>query len=66
VPLYYGRDRSGVPAGWTAKMKSSIASTIWRFSSQRMLHEYTELMYLPARGVHGKRSDGGPPDPKDG
>ena len=66
VPLYYGRDRSGVPAGWTAKMKSSIASTIWRFSSQRMLHEYTELMYLPARGVDGKRSDGGPPDPKDG
>jgi hypothetical protein len=31
-----------------------------------MLHEYTELMYLPARGVDGKRSDGGPPDPKDG
>jgi starch phosphorylase len=66
VPLYYERDRSGVPAGWTAEMKRSIASTIWRFSSQRMLHEYAELMYLPARGVDGKPSDGGPPVPKNG
>ena len=55
-----------MPAGWTAKMKRSIASTIWRFSSQRMLHEYTELMYLPAKGVDVKPSDGGLPDPKDG
>ena len=66
VPLYYGRDKNGVPAGWTTRMKRSIATTIWRFSSQRMLHEYTELMYLPAKGVDVKPSDGGLPDPKDG
>ena len=32
-------------------MKRSIASTIWRFSTLRMLHEYSERMYLPAAGV---------------
>jgi starch phosphorylase len=55
VPLYYGRDKDDVPAGWTAEMRRSIASTIWRFSSNRMLHEYTEQMYLPAAGVKVKR-----------
>jgi len=32
-------------------MRASMASTIWRFSTTRMLHEYAELMYLPAAGV---------------
>ena len=32
-------------------MRNSIASTIWRFSTTRMLHEYTERLYLPAAGV---------------
>jgi hypothetical protein len=32
-------------------MRRSIASTIWQFSTTRMLHEYTERMYLPAAGV---------------
>jgi hypothetical protein len=29
-------------------MRNSIASTIWRFSTTRMLHEYVERLYLPA------------------
>jgi hypothetical protein len=32
-------------------MRSSIASALWRFSTTRMLHEYTERLYLPAAGV---------------
>jgi alpha-glucan phosphorylases len=55
VPLYYGRDEDDVPTGWTAEMRRSIASTIWRFSTMRMLHEYTERMYLPAAGVEVRR-----------
>ncbi len=51
VPRYYERGPSGVPAGWTERMRASIASTIWRFSTTRMLHEYTEQLYLPAAGV---------------
>ena len=32
-------------------MRRSMASTIWRFSTTRMLQEYTERLYLPAAGV---------------
>ncbi len=48
VPAYYERDANGLPARWTQLMRNSIASTIWRFSSTRMLHEYAERLYLPA------------------
>ena len=56
VPLYYGRNEDDVPEGWTAEMWRSIASTIWRFSTIRMLHEYVEKMYLPAAGVPVKKA----------
>jgi len=32
-------------------MRRSMAKAIWRFSTTRMLHEYTEQVYLPAAGV---------------
>jgi starch phosphorylase len=51
VPRYYERTKQGLPAAWVAMMRRSIASTIWQFSTTRMLHEYTERMYLPAAGV---------------
>ena len=51
VPRYYGRDADGLPRGWLELMKRAIATTIWRFSTTRMLHEYAELLYLPAVGV---------------
>jgi starch phosphorylase len=51
VPRYYERDRNGLPKAWVELMRRSIASTIWRFSTTRMLHEYAERRYLPAAGV---------------
>ena len=32
-------------------MRRSMASALWRFSTTRMLQDYTELLYLPAAGV---------------
>jgi starch phosphorylase len=61
VPLYYGRDQDDVPEGWTGEMRRSIASTIWRFSTIRMLHEYVERMYLPAAGIDPKKPPRRPP-----
>jgi len=29
-------------------MRRSVASTMWRFSTTRMLEDYTEQLYLPA------------------
>ena len=51
VPAYYERDADGLPSRWAQLMRNSISSTIWRFSTTRMLHEYVERLYLPAAGV---------------
>ncbi len=48
IPAYYERDANGIPTRWLQLMRNSIASTIWRFSTTRMLHEYVERLYLPA------------------
>jgi len=51
VPEYYDRDASGLPVRWVERMRRSIATTLWQFSTTRMLHEYTERLYLPAAGI---------------
>ena len=48
MPRYYERDAAGLPVAWVDLMRRSMASTIWRFSTTRMLHDYVEKMYLPA------------------
>jgi glycogen phosphorylase len=58
VPEYYERDRSGIPVRWVERMRRSIATTLWQFSTTRMLHEYTERLYLPAAGIEVKQEAG--------
>jgi starch phosphorylase len=48
VPLYYQRDRGGVPHGWMHTVKEAIGSIVPVFCARRMLKEYTERMYIPA------------------
>jgi len=48
VPLYYQRDRNGVPHGWVRMIKEAINSIVPRFCARRMLKEYIEQMYMPA------------------
>ncbi len=47
VPAFYERDDKGLPRRWTAMMKEAIATITPRFSSDRMLREYSESAYLP-------------------
>ena len=47
IPAYYERDSAGLPSRWLAVMRRAMASALWHFSTTRMLHEYTELLYLP-------------------
>jgi glycogen phosphorylase len=56
VPRYYDRDRDGLPTAWLETCRASISSTIWRFSTTRMLQEYTEQLYLPAARSSGRRA----------
>ena len=51
IPAYYDRDANKLPKRWLDIARRSMASTLWRFSTTRMLHEYTERLYLPAAGV---------------
>ncbi len=51
VPRYYERGPKGYPKRWLDVMRRSMATTLWTFSTTRMLHEYTERLYLPAAGV---------------
>ncbi len=48
IPMYYDYDRSRVPRRWVHMMKESIGTIGPRFSSRRMVREYTERMYVPA------------------
>jgi len=48
VPLYYQRDRAGVPHGWVHMVKEAIRSIVPRFCTRRMLKEYVEQIYIPA------------------
>jgi starch phosphorylase len=58
VPRYYARTAKGLPADWVETMRASMEAAIWRFATTRMLHEYTERLYLPAAGVEVSRSEG--------
>lgn len=48
IPLYYDRDENGIPVKWIKMMKESVKSHAWLFSTQRMVQEYTERMYVPS------------------
>ena len=48
---YYDRDAAGLPTRWLTVMRRAMATALWRFSTTRMLREYTECLYLPAAGV---------------
>lgn len=48
VPRWYDRGPDGLPRAWLATMRESIKTTMWRFSTTRMLEEYVERLYLPA------------------
>jgi starch phosphorylase len=48
IPLYYNVNEKGVPVEWIKIMKNSIKSLTWNYSTDRMVKEYAERMYLPA------------------
>jgi len=59
IPLYYHRDRDGLPRGWIKRMKRTIRTLGWRFNADRMVMDYTQKCYVPAAG--GTSSEIRPP-----
>ncbi|MCE2504566.1 MAG: alpha-glucan family phosphorylase [Chlorobi bacterium] len=48
IPTFYDRDQSGLPKEWIAIQKRTIETMAGHFSSDRMVQEYTERLYIPA------------------
>jgi starch phosphorylase len=59
IPLFYTRDRDGLPRGWIKRMKRTIRTLGWRFNADRMVMDYTRKCYIPAAG--GTSSEIRPP-----
>ncbi len=47
IPLFYDRDADGIPHGWVRMSKEAARSTLWDFSTARMVQDYTNLLYVP-------------------
>ncbi len=47
VPAYYKKDENGLPGEWIGRMRDSLITLTHQFSSDRMLKDYIEKIYLP-------------------
>ena len=46
IPIYYEKDRNGLSKKWLELMKNSIITTGGRYSTARMLVDYTNNLYI--------------------
>ncbi|WJW76337.1 alpha-glucan family phosphorylase [Thiohalobacter sp. IOR34] len=58
VPAFYRRDERGLPVDWLRRIRESMARLTPRFSSNRMLRQYTESYYLPMAAALRRRCAG--------
>jgi starch phosphorylase len=56
VPAFYDRDADGIPLAWVARIRASLSRLTPRFSSNRMLADYLERLYLPAADSFRRRT----------
>ena len=54
VPAYYEQDEKGISAKWMEYMKNSIISTGGKYSTARMLVDYTNKLYMPLANLYHK------------
>ena len=47
IPTYYEKDKNGISKKWLELMKNSIITTGGKYSTARMLVEYTNKLYIP-------------------
>ena len=54
IPTYYDRDKNGISKRWMQLMKNSIISTGGKYSTSRMLVDYTSKYYIPLCNLNKK------------
>ena len=47
IPMYYDKNENGISEKWIQTMKNSIISTGGKYSTARMLVDYTNNLYMP-------------------
>jgi starch phosphorylase len=57
IPEFYERDRRGMPQKWLKRIRTSMARLTPQFSSNRMVREYVERIYLPASAALRRRTE---------
>ncbi len=57
VPSFYERDDRGIPHAWISRMRASMTELTPKYSTNRMLREYVEKLYLPALQKYLNRID---------
>lgn len=55
IPLYYDRDRDGLPRGWISRIKRAIGTLGWRFSADRMAMDYVTQGTFPRPAERARR-----------
>jgi starch phosphorylase len=48
APLFWKRDRGGLPRGWIQRMRASLRTVPPAFNTHRMVGDYVKNAYLPA------------------
>ena len=54
IPAYYNKNEEGISKEWITLMKNSIISTGGKYSTARMLVDYTEKLYMPLCNLTNK------------
>ena len=54
IPAYYNKDKNGISKQWLQYMKNSIMSTGGKYSTSRMLVDYTNKLYIPLCNLTNK------------
>lgn len=59
VPEFYDRDARGIPRRWINRVRASMSRLTPRFSSNRMVRQYVDEIYLPAAARWRERTADG-------
>ncbi|MBN2337440.1 MAG: alpha-glucan family phosphorylase [Acidobacteria bacterium] len=57
VSSFYDRDERGIPRDWIGRIRRSMATLLPRYTTWRMVQEYTRKYYLPGRAPAGGDSE---------
>ncbi|NOY52109.1 MAG: glycosyltransferase family 1 protein [Deltaproteobacteria bacterium] len=57
IPEFYNRNGNDLPEAWIRRIRASMAHLTPRFSSNRMVREYAEKIYLPAAAAFQQRME---------